>query len=61
MLTLAEATDLGPAGTEVGFQDYFVRLHHEVAVRTVRFEGAESARPAPGVLESLNGIERIVV
>ena len=61
MLTLAEATDLGPAGTEVGFQDYFVRLHHEVAVRTVRFGGAESARPAPGVLEALTRAEQIVV
>ena len=61
MLTLAEATDLGPPGTEVGFQDYFVRLHHEVAVRTVRFGGAESARPAPGVLEALTRAEQIVV
>jgi LPPG:FO 2-phospho-L-lactate transferase len=60
-LTLAEATELGPAGTEVGFQDYFVRLHHDVAVRSVRFAGAESARPAPGVLEALARAERIVV
>jgi LPPG:FO 2-phospho-L-lactate transferase len=60
-LTLAEATELGPAGTEVGFQDYFVRLHHGVAVRSVRFAGAESARPAPGVLDALAQAERIVV
>jgi LPPG:FO 2-phospho-L-lactate transferase len=60
-LTLAEATELGPAGTEVTFQDYFVRLHHGVAVRAVRFEGAETARPAPGVLEALDQAERIVV
>ena len=31
-LTLAEASPLGPPGTEVGFQDYFVRLRHDVAV-----------------------------
>ncbi len=43
----------GPPGTEVGFQDYFVRLHHDVAVRGVRFEGADAARPAPGVLDAL--------
>ena len=61
MLTLAEATELGPAGTEVGFQDYFVRLHHNVAVRSVRFAGAEAARPAPGVLDALAQAERIVV
>jgi LPPG:FO 2-phospho-L-lactate transferase len=60
-LILAEATELGPAGTEVGFQDYFVRLHHDVAVRSVRFAGAETARPAPGVLDELAQAERIVV
>ena len=40
-VTLAEPSPLGPAGTEVGFQDYFVRLRHDVAVRGVRFEGAD--------------------
>ena len=61
MMTLAEGTDLGPPGTEVAFQDYFVRLRHDVAVRSVRFEGGDAARPAPGVLESLESAERIVV
>ena len=32
-VTLAARSDLGPAGTEVGFQDYFVRLAHDVPVR----------------------------
>jgi LPPG:FO 2-phospho-L-lactate transferase len=58
---LAEKTDMGPAGTEVGFQDYFVRLRHDVAVRDVRFDGAETARPSPGVVASLAAAERIVV
>jgi LPPG:FO 2-phospho-L-lactate transferase len=61
MVTLAEDTELGPAGTEATFQDYFVRLHHGVAVRSVRFAGAESARPAPGVLGAIGHAERIVV
>jgi LPPG:FO 2-phospho-L-lactate transferase len=60
-VTLAEATALGPAGTEIGFQDYFVRLRHEVAVREVRFEGADTAKPAPGVLESIGTAARVVV
>ncbi len=60
-VTLAEATTLGPAGTEVGFQDYFVRLRHEVAVSGVRFEGAPAALPAPGVMEDLERAEVIVV
>ncbi len=60
-VTLAEATALGPPGSEVGFQDYFVRLRHEVAVSGVRFEGAAAARPAPGVTESLEQADVIVV
>ncbi len=61
MLTLTAATALGPAGTEVAFQDYFVRLHHEVAVSAVRFAGAAAARPTTQVLEALREAERIVV
>jgi LPPG:FO 2-phospho-L-lactate transferase len=60
-VTLAEQSDLGPAGTEVGFQDYFVRLGHDVPVRSVRFDGADAARPAPGVMDALAGAGLIVV
>jgi LPPG:FO 2-phospho-L-lactate transferase len=60
-VALAEASILGPAGTEVSFQDYFVRLRHDVPVRSVRFEGAETARPAPGVMEALLDADTIVV
>jgi LPPG:FO 2-phospho-L-lactate transferase len=60
-VTLAEASALGPPGTEVGFQDYFVRLRHDVPVRGVRFEGAGTARPAPGVMESLGEADAVVV
>jgi LPPG:FO 2-phospho-L-lactate transferase len=61
MLVLDEESELGPPGTEVGFQDYFVRLRHGVAVRSVRFEGSERAHPGPGVLDAVTGAERIVV
>jgi LPPG:FO 2-phospho-L-lactate transferase len=60
-VTLADRSVLGPAGTEVGFQDYFVRLAHDVAVRGVRFEGADDARPAPGVMDALERAGTIVV
>jgi LPPG:FO 2-phospho-L-lactate transferase len=60
-VTLAEASALGPAGTEVGFQDYFVRLAHDVPVSRVRFDGASDARPAPRVLSVLESANRIVV
>ena len=60
-VTLAARSALGPAGTEVCFQDYFVRLAHEVPVRGVRFEGADDARPAPGVIDALARAGMIVV
>ena len=48
-------------GEEIGFQEYFVRLHHDVAVRAVRFEGADRAAPAPGVLDTIERAEVIVI
>jgi len=48
-------------GDEVGFQEYFVKLHHDVAVRRVRFEGAERACPGPGVLDAIAGASIVVV
>jgi LPPG:FO 2-phospho-L-lactate transferase len=59
-VTLAEASTLGPPGTDVSFQDYFVRLRHGVSVRGVRFEGADAARPAPGVLDAIGSADLIV-
>jgi LPPG:FO 2-phospho-L-lactate transferase len=60
-VTLAAPSDLGPAGTEVGFQDYFVRLAHDVPVRSVRFDGAAEAHPAPGVMDALERAGLILV
>jgi len=48
-------------GPEISFQDYFVRRRHEVAVKSVRFEGAEASKPAPGVIEALQTSEVVVV
>lgn len=48
-------------GPEIGFQEYFVRFRHDVAVTAVRFDGAEDARPGPGVLEALESADTIVV
>ncbi len=42
------------------FQEYFVRERHQVEVRGVRFEAAEQARPAPGVVESVEHADAIV-
>ena len=46
---------------EVSFQHYFVARRHDVTVESVRFAGAESATPGPGVLEALNGADVIVI
>ncbi len=49
------------APTEIGFQEYFVGLKHAVAVRAVRFAGADRARPAPGVLGAISGAAAVVI
>lgn len=46
---------------EIGFQEYFVQRHHDVAVTAVRFVGVESASPAPGVLEAIRSSERVLI
>jgi LPPG:FO 2-phospho-L-lactate transferase len=48
-------------GTEVDFQEYFVHLGHDVAIESVRFAGAAQARPAPGVLETIEAAEVVVI
>ena len=46
---------------EIGFQDYFVRRHHDVAATAIRFAGAEAARPSPTALAALADAERVVI
>lgn len=46
---------------EITFQEYFVRHRHAVAVTSVRFQGAETCLPAPGVIAALETADRIVV
>ncbi len=43
------------------FQDYFVARHQEPEVHDVRFNGAERASAAPGVVEAIDGAEAIVI
>jgi LPPG:FO 2-phospho-L-lactate transferase len=46
---------------EIGFQDYFVRRHHDVVATDIRFAGASTARPAPHALAALAAAERVVI
>jgi len=43
------------------FQEYLVKRRAEPVVRGIRFDGAESARPAPGVLEAIRDADRIII
>jgi len=55
------ATVLDTANGTLKFQEYFVRERHQVEVRRVRFDGAERARPSPGVVESIDAAAAIVL
>jgi len=51
----------GDGDGEISFQEYFVGRQHSVAVRSVRFDGADTARPAPGVLEAIDRASTVVI
>ncbi|MES1248974.1 MAG: 2-phospho-L-lactate transferase [Actinomycetota bacterium] len=66
-VTLLPATDdrlrtliATPAG-EFTFQEWFVARGHRDEVDAVRFDGADAATPAPGVLEALDGADLILI
>jgi LPPG:FO 2-phospho-L-lactate transferase len=46
---------------EIDFQEYFVHRQHDVAVSAVRFDGAEAATPAPGVLDAIRAASHVVI
>jgi LPPG:FO 2-phospho-L-lactate transferase len=50
-------TELG----EMPFQEYFVHQQCQPRVTGFRFEGVERARPAPGVLETLQTADLVVI
>ena len=58
-VTLANDCVAGPSGTEITFQEYFVKHQHSVAVSAVRFAGARTAS-ALG-LDTLNSAQTVVI
>ena len=56
-----ENAGAGETGEEIGFQEYFVKLRHDVKVAGVRFDGVEDAQPAPGVAEAIAESEVLVL
>jgi LPPG:FO 2-phospho-L-lactate transferase len=64
ILPMADAPVRTQVRTDDGwldFQDYFVRLRHEPAVREVRFAGADEATATPEVVEALRAADAIVI
>jgi len=51
------ATDQG----ELSFQEYFVRERYQVAAHAVRFDGAATAKAAPGVVEAILSAEAVLL
>jgi LPPG:FO 2-phospho-L-lactate transferase len=49
-----------PAGT-FGFQEWFVGRGHQDDVDAVSFDGADDARPGPGVLEAFEAADALLV
>ena len=54
-------TRICTASGELEFQTYFVKRRARDSVAGVRFEGADGAAPAPGVLEAITQAEAIIV
>lgn len=55
-------TKLRTVGGEwLDFQDYFVRRQHRDRIGGIRFDGAEAARPAPGVIEAIRRARAVII
>ncbi len=59
LVTLAEDCVAGKAGTEISFQEYFVKFRHDVRVASVRFAGSETATPT--FIPLLERAQRIII
>lgn len=46
---------------ELAFQEYFVHRRCEPRVKGFRFEGAETAEPAPGVCEAIQSADAVII
>ena len=55
-MTISEGTEL-----DLHFQEYWVRRGGRDEVKTIRYEGADRARPAPGVLAAIADADAVVL
>jgi LPPG:FO 2-phospho-L-lactate transferase len=54
-------TMIDTAAGELDFQTYYVRHGHRDEVVGIRFDGAPSATPAPGVLDALHAAQAVII
>lgn len=54
-------TRLATPEGEVSFQEYFVKARWQPEVLSLRYQGIEESRPAPGMLEAISGAALVVV
>jgi LPPG:FO 2-phospho-L-lactate transferase len=59
--TRVEVIDDRGAPSDLHFQEYWVQRGAADQVTAVRYQGAETARPAPGVLEAIGSSEVVVI
>src|SRR5438046_1690938 len=59
--TRVDAVDELGESLDLHFQEYWVRRGARDHVKSLRYEGAARARPAPGALEALAGADAIVI
>ena len=48
-------------GEELNFQDYFVRLSHNVEISEIRFEGHQTAQPTPDAIPLILNADMILI
>jgi LPPG:FO 2-phospho-L-lactate transferase len=60
-ITVRDDGGSGPGTRELAMQEWFVRERCEPPVVSVRFDGARTASPAPGVLDALHAADTIVI
>jgi LPPG:FO 2-phospho-L-lactate transferase len=51
----------GAGGREIGFQEYFVGLRHEVPVKSIRLRGVDDARATPAALDALSNADLVLI
>ena len=54
-------TRIETPGGEISFEEFFVQRRYQDAVKSVRFAGAEDAKPAPGVIEAIAAADSVLI